>query len=474
MSAWIARAIAIPEHHPARTIGIIGTVCAILYLAATLSFPRPGGRVIAGDAVHHFVYLRSLVFDRDLRFQNEYIRLYGLSHEVPDADWVYRPSASGHVRNMMPIGPAIVWAPAYLAVCAVAWMAVRAGAPIALDGFGPGFQASAGVSGVAAATIGAWLAFATARRLFGTRVAIWATLTMWLGSSAIYYSLVSPAYSHASSMLAAGLFTAVWAAGPSRRSDRPGDDRGSAGWYAVVGALAGFAALVRWQDAVFLAAPACDLVRLVARSEEPLGRRVSGALGRGLAAVAAALAVFSPQMIAWTSLYGRPLVVPQGGEFMRWGSPSLWDMLVSYKHGLFSWTPIVVIAVAGVAPLARRAPRVAAGAAAILLVSWYANAAVADWWAGEAFGARRFVSCFPLFVLGLAAVLDRWRERPAMLAGIAIAVVAANALLLFQYQVFMKGWRDLALYPDTFRGLWVERFFVPVRVLLRLLGGRPA
>src|SRR4051812_23301833 len=300
MSAWIARAIAIPERHPARTIGIIGAACAVLYLAATLSFPRPGGRVIAGDAVHHFVYLRSLVFDRDLRFQNEYIRMYGLSHEVPDADWVYRPSASGHVRNMMPIGPAIVWAPAYLAVYVVAWIAVRAGAPMTLDGFGPAFQASAGVSGVAAATIGAWLAFVAARRQFGTRVAIWATLTMWLGSSAIYYSLVSPAYSHASSMLAAGLFTAVWAAGPPRRSGRPGgDDRGSAGWYAVVGALAGFAALVRWQDAVFLAAPACDLVRLVARGEEPLGRRVSGALGRGLAASTAALAVFSPQMIAW-------------------------------------------------------------------------------------------------------------------------------------------------------------------------------
>src|SRR4029078_4590945 len=111
----------------------------------------------------------------------------------------------------------------------------------------------------------------------------------------------------------------------------------------------------------------------------------------------------------------------------------------------------VHVAVADIVLVARRTPEVALAPALFLAVSWYANAAVADWWAGEAFGARRFVSCFPLFVLGLAAGLDRWRERPAMLAGIAIAVVAANALLLFQYQVFMKGWRDLALYPDTFR-----------------------
>jgi hypothetical protein len=38
----------------------------------------------------------------------------------------------------------------------------------------------------------------------------------------------------------------------------------------------------------------------------------------------------------------------------------------------------------------------------------------------------------------------------------------------------MKGWRDLAPYPDTFRGLWVERFLVPFRVIGRLVGGGPS
>ena len=473
MSERLARTLARPERHPAITIATVGIACAVLYLAAVFSFPRPGGRIIAGDAVHHFVYLRSIVFDHDLRFQNEYIRMYGLTHEVPDTDWVYRKSATGHVRNMMPIGPAIVWTPAYLAVCAAEWLARGAGLPVTLDGFGRLSQASAGVSGIAAATIGAFLAFAASRRVFGARVAIWATLTMWLGSSAIYYSLVSPAYSHASSMLATGLFTCVWVAGaPARGAERDGRDRIK--WYALLGALGGFAALVRWQDAVFLAAPLVDLGAMVGGGHEPIMRRVRRAATAGGVMIAAALVVFAPQMLAWTALYGRPLVVPQGGEFMRWGSPNLWDMLVSYKHGLFSWTPIVILAVAGVVPLSRRAPRVAAGAAVVLLVSWYANAAVADWWAGEAFGARRFVSCFPLFVLGLSAVLDRWHDNPRALAAIALVVIGLNGLLLFQYQIFMKGWRDIAPYPDTFRGLWLERFVVPFRVAGRWLGAGAA
>ena len=95
MTAALVRAIGVPERWPGRIVAGTGLLCAALYLTATLAFPRPGGRLIAGDAVHHFVYLRSLVFDRDLRFQNEYIRMYGLTREVPDADWVYRPSATG-------------------------------------------------------------------------------------------------------------------------------------------------------------------------------------------------------------------------------------------------------------------------------------------------------------------------------------------------------------------------------------------
>jgi hypothetical protein len=329
------------------------------------------------------------------------------------------------------------------------------------------------VSGIAAAAAGAWFAFLAARRLFGPRVAIWATMTTWLGSSAIYYSLVSPAYSHASSMLATGLFTWVWAAGPDGtrgRKEAEPPAEATVGRYVLVGALAGFAALVRWQDAVFLAAPALDLARSISRGEGTIAARVARATLRGLACGAAALLVFIPQMLAWSALYGRPLVVPQGGEFMRWGSPNLFDMLFSSNHGLFSCTPVLAVAAAGLVPLWRRTPRVAAGTAAVLLVSWYANAAVADWWAGEAFGARRFVSCFPLFVLGLAAVMDRWREQPVALAAGAAVVIGLNGLLLFQYQVFMKGWRDIAPYPKGAWNLWVERFLVPVRVAARVLG----
>ena len=51
-----------------------------------------------------------------------------------------------------------------------------------------------------------------------------------------------------------------------------------------------------------------------------------------------------------------------------------------------------------------------------------------------------------------------------------VLAVALNVLLLFQYQVFMKGWRDLSPYPRGWYGLGLARFWVPLRVLARWFG----
>ena len=154
---------------------------------------------------------------------------------------------------------------------------------------------------------------------------------------------------------------------------------------------------------------------------------------------------------------------------MRWGTPALWSVLVSDNHGLLSWTPVVALAIAGLVPLTKRDPLIGTAAVAFLVISWYVNAAVADWWAGEAFGARRFVGCYPVFVLATAALFDRLHERPVLVSGIAAAFTAHTFLLLIQYQTFMHGLRTVAPYPRGVWGLWFARFVVPFEIARRWL-----
>lgn len=452
-------ALALPERHPGRTIAALGCLLAAAYLTGAVLLARPDRRLVVGDAVHYYVYLRSAVFDRDLHFRNEYVTLYGLAGSEPGTGWVYEPTATGHVRNVMPIGPAIVWTPLFLLTTAVVGFARLAGAPVALDGYGRAFQASAALSGIAAASAGAWLTCRLVSSIFDRRTAIWSTLAVWTGSSALYYSLVSPAYSHAASMFAAGLFFHVW-------GTTIGDERWTR--FVRIGLAAGLAALIRWQDVVFLAAPAVEVAWTTMSADRP--RAIARGIGQLAVCGAAAAVAFIPQNLAWLTLYGTPFTVPQGGEFMKWTAPALVRVLFSDWHGLFSWTPIAAIGVIGLAipivdprePASRRV--LMFGALTIFMASWYVNAAVADWWAGEAFGARRFVSCFPIFTLGVAAIARRV-PRPAIGVAAACALSVSNLLLLFQYQLFMHGQR--APYPGGVYGMTVERFVVPVRMIVR-------
>jgi hypothetical protein len=446
------RWITLPERVPGRLIVFIGLAFAAAYSVGLVLLAKPDGRIVVGDAMHEYVQLRSAVFDRDLRFTNEYLRLYGLTPRTVDDEtrWIVDVNETGHVKNLMPIGPALLWAPAYLLTTAGVWVADRFGAGYPLDGYGRVFQASAGYTGILAATLAAWLSFLAAAAFFDRRSAIWGTLVIWLGSSALYYSVISPTYSHAPSMLAVSLFFYVWI----RTRGRNDVFR-----YAVLGVLVGAAALMRWQDAVLFVVPALDAL---------VSARANGwtaALERIGAAAVGAIVAFTPQMVVWQRLYGHPLTIPQGASFMQWTSPALIPVLFSDNHGLFTWTPVIALACAGLVWLVRRAPLTGAAPMAFLAVSWYVNASVADWWAGEAFGARRFVGCFIIFVLGAAAVFELWKTHPVRIAACAATFVVLTLLLLVQYQTFMHGARALAPYPKGIDGLWLARFVVPFRLL---------
>ena len=442
-----------PERHPGRLIAAIAVLFAVAYGASLVLRPKPDGRIVMGDALHHYVQVRSAIFDRDLHFRNEYVRMYGLDGQHPETQWVYEGTATGHVRNLMPAGPALLWAPGILAVTAVGWVLNQLGASTyPVDGYGRVFQAVAGLTGIAAAAAGVWLSALTSSELFGRRAAGWAALIAWLSTSALYYSVISPTYSHAASLLATSAFWYVFVRTRNEASARR---------YVLLGVTAGAAALMRWQDALVLAVVALDLLWRMLH-----GLSARRGVGFGVVTVLAAAVAFLPQMVVWQTLYGQPLALPQGDGFMRWAQPALIEVLFSDWHGLLTWTPIVALALGGLAVAWRRDPLVGSAAVLFFALSWYVNAAAADWWAGEAFGARRFVSCVPVFTLGMAALIARWSPSLKTLTLVGSVAIAHTFLLLVQYQAFMHGLRDVVPYPRGAYGLWLARFVVPYDLIV--------
>ena len=441
------------ERRPVATLSLVGLIFAVTYLVAVLGLPAGAGRIINGDAIQYFAWLQSAVVDGDLDFSNDYRQLYASADPATNV-WLRSRTPAGRPPNLMSVGPAILWSPFYVS------------ARLAEGVVGPGpqsealLQASVGVAGIVYATLGACLTFWACALLFPRAAAFWATLVVWLAGPAIYYSLVSPTYSHATSLFAVSLFVYVWL----RTRGAPG-----IGQTILLGALAGLVAMVRWQDALVLLLPVVEALVLVCRRQASV---VAVTIRLAVLGLAAGVA-FLPQLLAWNAVYGTPLLIPQGAGFMRWTQPAMLSVLFSLKRGLFSWTPALLPAAVGLPLLIRRDRLAGWMILLVLIVAVYVNASVQDWWAGEAFGARRFIGFGVFLALGLAALMTvpAAASRPALVAWFSVAAIAYNLLFLFQYQLFMRGMRDLAPYPETARQIFVDRLWLPFQLLLRWVSG---
>jgi hypothetical protein len=252
-----------------------------------------------------------------------------------------------------------------------------------------------------------------------------AALAVWIGTPLVFYMYVAPPMSHAASAFAVAAFIFAWLAVRGRWS-LPG--------VAGLSALAALMAMVREQDLFFAVGPLLDYavdVRRDARRHD-WSHLFERHLPRiGVAAVVFAL-VYLPQAAAYLALNGRigPSQVTE--RKMDWTAPYALPVVLSPEHGLFFWTPLAAIALAGLVHLAFRRDRddgdrrrMAACLLAMVALQIYVTGSVGSWTLAGAFGQRRFVSLTPILVIGLAALLEAVRRgwwRAAAMAGVALAV----------------------------------------------------
>lgn len=373
------------------------------------------------DSLSYFAYLRSASFDLDLDFANEW-RHWGIA--APSA------TATGKVANFQSIGPALVWSPFY-ALAHVFVLLDRAfgAARYAADGFASPYLRATAVGTLSVAVCGAGLLARALRARHGGGPAALAVFTAVVASPVLYYAFVSPAMAHGSAFgVAAAL---VWALLRAR-------GEGSRASWAAVGLCWGLLTAIRWQALVYAL-----LVAPVALASARAGRVRMRTL---LLAAAAALAAASPQLVAWRLLYGRFVTLPQGGAFVDWSSPHLFDTLFSANHGLFSWTPAMLLGVVGLVLGLRAEPVLNSGALAVFAATAWVNGGVADWWGSDAFGARRFTLVVPLLAIGLAELAVRLavlaRRAPLALPAL---VLGAAALLNAGFVAAFRATR----YPDA-------------------------
>lgn len=415
-------------------------VVTLVWAISLLLWFTPG--IARPDGAGYFVYLPSAYFDRDLLFFDEWQRV-GL---IRDGEIHFKSvTPTDHLGNHWTVGSATAWFPAYLLGDGLAVAMGRQRDGFALPYSVPVLVVSA-LAGLATLLAAVYVARDLRLR------ALAAALAIWFGSPLLWYSLRHGSMAHAMSAVAGAAIVVL----ALRLRDEITADR-----ILAVGMAIGFAVAVRPQNAPLALLPFFLL-----------DRQRNLRLLRGVAwlAIGGVIGVL-PQIVVSQVLNGSPLAfVNVGGAAHQWQMferVRVWEPMLSWFHGLVPWTPILVLAVAGLIPLARIDRGLALAGAWAFLSQWLMVALLdRSFWGGVSFGQRRFDNCTFFFVLGLAALFTR---LPAWIAALLATLGSAWTMAL----VLATSRFDLNVYQPPAAILDAARQSVLDPKWYRILGSTP-
>jgi hypothetical protein len=447
-----------------------------------LSLPAVTARLYSSDEVQYFSYLRSLWFDHDVSFENEYQYFY--DHQIartPDFHTTFLElDTAAHRRiNYGTIGCAMLWSPFYAVGDVTARVMRAAGRDVAIDGFSQPYVSAVAYGSAFYGFATIVLAVIAARQLVGGH-AFSSGLAVWFGTPLLFYMYVAPPFSHACSAFAVALFVTVWLR--VRRT-------WSVAGVVALGVTGALMAMVREQDTFFALGPAVDFALAVskaqgkapaARASREVGERERAGVGpreqwrmrdRVVAACSGCLAFvlgYLPQLVAYQALNGRPRPSPLVMRKMFWHAPHALQVLADSEHGFLLWTPLALLSLVGLVLLTAapkttddadraRVPRSDVrriGGCMLLMVALqvYVSGAVESWTVAGAFGQRRFVAVTIFLVVGLAALRDSLRGDAARrVANVAIALcIWWNLALTAEFGTSMMDRQRLELGRNAY------------------------
>lgn len=410
-------------------------------LLATLPLVNP---YLRGEGNGYYAYVRSLVLDHDLRFDDEYRRgdpaFVSQSFRKADGQpWPPMVLPGGYLRNQWSVGPSLLWIPSFAEAHLAVLFLRELGRDVAADGYSLPYRLACALATAGYAFLGLFLACRAAARFAGPGPALLATVALWLASSLPVYVYFLPFYSHALASFGVSVFLWYWLTRRPLVHTRQWLAWGLAG--GLVWQLEPLAGLV-------LVAAAVEWVAAL-RPAPGHALTVDGwgtAVTRAAAFAGAAVAAAAPQLVIKSILHGSALRTGTLNRYF-WDAPRLLDVGFASEHGLFLWTPVLLVSLAGLLMLCRGEPVAGAGLLAAFATTYYVVSCYEAWHGISSFGNRFFVCLTPAFVVGAAVALRGMHGllAPRLSRGGASAVLAAsvavlavwNAGLVFQWGTSM-------------------------------------
>jgi hypothetical protein len=379
-----------------------GKLHRILYVIFILSIPFVNP-IVHGDGVGYYAYVRAPLVEHSFHFEEDWRHAnlnFSQSRTRPDGQLLPTEyTETGYVSNLFTIGPALLWTPFLLIANAVVHALNLFGTHIPADGFSFPYVFAMALGTAVYGFLGLLLSFRLAKRYMAERWALLATIAIWWGSSLPVYMYFNPAWSHAHSAFAVALFVWFW--------DRTRDARTTSQWL-LLGLMAGLMVDIYFPNSIFLLLPLIESLLFYSRNLKSQPSVARTLLIQNFLFAFAILVAFIPTIITRRIIFGGYF---RFGSYSHlswdWSAPHWRAVLFSSDHGVFSWTPLLAFAILGLFLVPRPAKYLALYLGLCVAAFYYLIASYPYWDGLSSFGNRFFISLTPIYVFGLAALLQR-------------------------------------------------------------------
>jgi hypothetical protein len=382
-----------------------GLLIALFFLTLPLINPW-----VRGDGVGYYAFVRSMFIEHNLDFRRDWLRANpSFRMGRIDAAGNLAPqdyTVTGHINNHFSVGPAILWSPFVLVTHAGVLTYDHFGGHIPADGYSQPYVTAVALATAFYGFMALLISFALARRYVAESCAFLGTVGIWLASSLPVYMYFNPSWSHADSAFSVALFVWYWSRTRGRAAGEGRTSRTPLQWIAL-GAVGGLMINVYYLNAALLLFPLLEsLAPRPARFAERATNPTRLSLLKATLFAAALSVTLLPTFITKKIIYGSYWNLGYT-EHWSWNSPAFFKACFSADHGLFTWTPILILAVVGLFALDKYDRQFASYSIVVFLAYLYIIGCYQDWHGISSYGNRFFVALTPLFVLGLAALFDR-------------------------------------------------------------------
>lgn len=427
-----------------------------LFINWAFHYPHPAFQLmVQNDGVGYYAYIRSLVIDKNLDFEDEFRLLWPDRMELPEYQ---TRTITGHIPNLFSIGPSLLWSPFFISAHLSSKVLNYYGAEINRNGFSNIYLALCSIGTVLYGFMGILIIYSFLKIFFTPAISFMGTVFILLGTPLTYYFSFELFMAHVFSFSLTALYIFYLFRYFDRRYYRH---------WIIAGIILGLASLVRWQNISYIVL--LFLLYAIEIYKDGYKKIIADIKNQAAGILLFFLSLFIailPQLIMFKIIYGFWLGVPQGPGFLFFEFRKIYYILFSPHNGLFQWHPLTFIAVVGLIISSFRSLK-NLSLLLVFLLQVYITSLPGDWWGGHAFGMRRMINTSILLAFGLAYLINLSAGKKNILLRIfAIVLIGACILLSIANVLMVYGY----IIPGIYHGV-PHYYSMLFRVAFEVLSG---